>query len=274
MADRVTQVAVEVWCATELPVRVTQHGVEFWNATPAQVGITQCIVEIFLVPHESECRLSTRLEITNQALAKLGQTRFITDLDEATAEGYTAAQLWDLALRAALRHWDWPFATKYAGGADAVTGYMHLVDGSESDPVVPDEWVYAYRYPLDCLKARRIVKEGGAGRGFDPTPIPFRVGRTWTGEDDVPLIYCNEPDAVLEYTALVECREDFFDALFEDALSWRLAGLMAPGLTRTAKTAAECMQMFMAVLDMAKAVAAQEAQQEPHGEASWTRSRE
>ena len=221
-----------------------------------------------------ECCVSTQLQITNHALAKLGQTRFITDLDEATAEGYTAAQLWDLALRAALRHWDWPFATKYAGGADATDGYMNLIDGSESDPAVADEWVYAYRYPLDCLKARRIVKEEGVGRAFDPEPIPFRVGRTWNGVNDVPLIYCNVEDAVLEYTALVECSEEFFDALFEDALSWRLAGLMAPGLTRTAKTAQECMAMFMAVLDMAKAVAAQESQQEPHGQASWTRSRE
>jgi len=248
------------------------------NNGSASVNLTVSVGETVTVtftnaPDVCECCVSTRLQITNQALAKLGQTRFITDLDEATAEGYTAAELWDLALRASLRHWDWPFATKYAGGADAVDGYMNLVDGSDSDPVVADEWVYAYRYPIDCLHARRLVTEGGAGRGFDPAPQEFRVGRTWNGVNDVPLIYTNVPDAVLEYTALVECSEDFFDALFEDALGWRLAGLMAPGLTRTAKTATECMQMFMLILDQAKAVAAQEGQQPPHGQASWTRSR-
>jgi hypothetical protein len=248
------------------------------NNGSASVNLTVSVGETVTVtftnaPDVCECCLSTRLQITNQALAKLGHTRFITDLDEATAEGYTAAELWDAALRTSLRHWDWPFATKYAGGADAVDGYMNLIDGSASDPTVADEWVFAYRYPIDCLHARRIVKEGGAGRGFDPEPIPFRVGRTWNGVNDVPLIYCNVEDAVLEYTALVECSEDFFDALFEDALSWRLAGMLAPGLTRTAKTATECMQLFMAVLDMAKAVAAQEAQQEKHGQASWTRDR-
>lgn len=264
---------------------VSEAPLEGWDLTStvvsngsASVNLTVSVGETVTVtftnaPDVCECCVSTRLQITNQALAKLGQTRFITDLDEATAEGYTAAELWDLALRASLRHWDWPFATKYAGGADAVDGYMNLVDGSDSDPVVADEWVYAYRYPIDCLHARRLVTEGGAGRGFDPAPQEFRVGRTWNGVNDVPLIYTNVPDAVLEYTALVECSEDFFDALFEDALGWRLAGLMAPGLTRTAKTATECMQMFMLILDQAKAVAAQEGQQPPHGQASWTRSR-
>ena len=265
---------------------VSEATLEGWDLTStvvsngsASVNLTVAVGETVTVtftnaPDVCECCVSTQLQITNQALAKLGQTRFITDLDEATAEGYVAAELWDLALRAALRHWDWPFATKYAGGADAVDGYMNLIDGSDSDPVVADEWIYAYRYPIDCLKARRLVTEGGAGRGFDPSPQEFRVGRTWTGTNDVPLIYANVPDAVLEYTALVECSEDFFDALFEDALSWRLAGLMAPGLTRTAKTAAECMQMFMLLLDQAKAVAAQEGQQPAHGTASWTRARE
>lgn len=265
----VTEATLEGW---DLTSTVVNNGSPSVNLT---VSVGETVVVTFTnAPDVCECCVSTRLQITNQALAKLGQTRFITDLDEATAEGYTAAQLWDLALRASLRHWDWPFATKYAGGADAIDGYMNLVDGSESDPVVADEWVYAYRYPIDCLKARRLVTEGGAGRGFDPAPQEFRVGRTWNGVNDVPLIYCNVEDAVLEYTALVECSEDFFDALFEDALSWRLAGLMAPGLTRTAKTAAECMGMFMSILDMAKAVAAQEGQQPAHGHASWTRARE
>jgi hypothetical protein len=207
------------------------------------------------------------------SLAKLGQTRFITSLDEATAEGYTAAQLWDLALRASLRHFPWAFATKYAGGSDPEDGYMNLIDGSTSDYAVENEWVYAYRYPLDCLFARRIVPPTGEGRTYNRTPITFRVGRTWNGTNDVPLIYCNQVEAVLEYTALVECSEDFFDALFEDFLSWRLAGLMAPGLTRTAKTATECYQMAMLLLDQSRAVASQEQQQDKPGIAEWHQDR-
>lgn len=249
------------------------------NASPSvnlTVGEGEAVtVTVTNAPDVCECCVSTRLDITNHALAKLGQTRFITDLDEATAEGYTAAQLWDLALHAALRHFPWAFATKYAGGdpSDVEDGYMNLIDGSTSDYAVLNEWVYAYRYPVDCMFARRIVPPDGTGRGYSPTPIPFRVGRTWNGTNDVPLIYTNQEDAVLEYTALVECSEDFFDALFEDFLSWRLAGLMAPGLTRTAKTATECYQMAMLLLDQARAVASQEQQQEPNGQATWLQDR-
>jgi hypothetical protein len=169
----------------------------------------------------------------------------------------------------------WPFATKYASAADEVSGYMNLIAGAADDPVVkrPDgsaEWLYAYRYPVDCLKARRIVPT--AGRKFDPDPIGFRAGRMWDGEN-VPIIYSNEADAVLEYTAIVECAQDFFDALFEDALSWRLASKMAPSLSRNGLTVADCWKMYLHTIDTAKSVAAQEQQQEKGGDPDWIRGR-
>lgn len=229
---------------------------------------------------ECECCMATKLGVINGALMKLGVSKLLTNA-QLTANTSREAIVGNLAyaagLKETLRRTPWPFATKYADSADAGSGEaMELVDGDGETPVNGD-WMYAYRYPSDCVMARRILPAGAAGTGrqFNPDPVPFRVGRTteFGADADYLLLFTNLEDAVLEYTALVECREDFADALFEDALEWRIASKMAPSLDRTDKTARECLAIFEAMFDTAAAVAHREGQLEKDGDANWISGR-
>jgi hypothetical protein len=237
------------------------------------------------INNDCECCMATKLGVINDALSKIGITRFLSqaemDAADAGTPGSPEALLGSLhypkALREALRAYPWPFATKYAASDDATTGDPMELVGGDGQTAVNGDWMFSYRYPDDCLMARRILPSGAAGTGrqFDRHPVPFRVGRTteFGPDDDYLLVFTNLSDAVLEYTALVECREDFNDALFEDALAWLLAAKFSPGLERAQKTAQDCYTMFLTVVNTARAVAQRESQLEPDGDASWTDGR-
>lgn len=235
--------------------------------------------------HVCECCVATKINVINQALLKIGVSKTIASLTEQSREAYTGLLQFTPALRELLRIFPWAFATKYADStvnttagdgmellADTLDDVMQLV-GNNAGGSVQGDWLYAYRYPSDCLKARRIVPS--TGRAFNRHPIPFRVGRTWNqGDDsDTLLILTNEPDAVLEYTALVECAENFADALFEDALSWRLAAKFAPSLAKDDKLVARCLTMFEHSLERASVVNAREHQPEEPGDSEWIEGR-
>ena len=182
----------------------------------------------------------TVLQLTNLALGKLGVTKAATDVTTPgdTTYEYLANLTYDHDLRALLRRWPWPFATKYAdlvlaqgpfwdtdptgltlvqdwdstatyAAGDVVRessiNYACILANSGTQPPnttywstneddAPDyanpDWTYAYRYPSDCLFARRITEVAqGTQRQFDPTPIPFRVGRDENGLAKLTLTY-------------------------------------------------------------------------------------
>jgi len=217
---------------------------------------------------ECECCVATQISLINQALLKLGHSMTIEALDDATREAVTAGLIWTSSLRATLRRFPWAFATKYASAEDDLAGYLNLVGGSTSEPYNVD-WTFAYRYPIDCLFARRLVNPG-TKQGFDPDPYVWRVGR----DDDGWLIFTDVENATLEYTALIVCDNDFADDLFEDALSWLLASKLAPSLARNKMTSAECLQLFEDRIAVAATVNVKERQLDHPGEAEWIRNRE
>jgi hypothetical protein len=230
--------------------------------------------EIVITIEECGCCVSTQIQVINQALLRIGVSQTITALDEASREAYTGALLFLPALQETLRAYPWSFATKYLKSTDAGAGDdMELIDGEPTDPINGD-WVYSYRYPTDCLFARRLVNPG-SGRRFDRKPIPFRVGRTITGvpATEELVIFTNQVDAQLEYTVYVPCSANFSDALFENALAWNLASKMAPSLSREPKMAQMAWGMYLATFDTAAVVSSREHQPEAHGEAEWIEGR-
>lgn len=244
-----------------------QTGVQTSTFDPGMV--TGTLVQMAVYRHECECCVATELNTINEALLKIGVSKLITATNEASKEAFTGHQLYDRVVRETLRQFPWAFATKYAKAEDEIDGYMNLVAGSPTAPVNSD-WIYAYRYPIDCLKARRIVNPA-IGRKYDRNAIPFRVGKTHTGnpDNDVLLVFCNIPDAILEYTAHVGCAENFADDLFKDAVAWRLASKMAPSMSRVENMAEKAWAMYLHTLDTAAAGSAGEAQHEEPGEADW-----
>lgn len=151
-------------------------------------------------------------DICNLAISHLGISKDIANVTtEQSAEAKACRRFLDIARETVLKDYNWPFATKMAT--------LNLV---EEDP--NDEWAYSYRYPSDCLYARRILS--GFRDDTDLTRIPYKITQDSTGI----LIYCDTENAILEYTLNTE-NVDLFSSDFKVALSYRLSYYIAPRIT-------------------------------------------
>jgi hypothetical protein len=160
---------------------------------------------------------------------------------------------WAAAVNKVLADHPWTFARKYA--------YLGLI---REDP--NGDWHYAYRYPADCVHARRIVSEVGGRR--DPDPPPFTIGQDNWGR----LVYTDWPNAVLEYTMRV-FETERYDAQFTTMLSWYLAHLIANPLSRISGSAGACFDMYKAMKSAASTISMNESQQDDPQEAEWIQAR-
>lgn len=196
----------------------------------------------------------TDVQICNMALGHLSHTKFISSLEsDRSLAADLCALCYEPARNFVLEDFPWPFATKY------VT--LGLV---EEDP--NEDWSFSYRYPDDCVYARRIVTSLGRN---DPNPSPFRVG----ADDEGRLIYTSQEDAVLEYTRLVT-NTDLYPSVFAMAVSWYLASLIAPGLAKDGKRGLNCLQVYNVIKGQAQARQLNEQQQAVEPESEGIRARE
>lgn len=158
--------------------------------------------------------MPTDVEICNIALSFIGTGEHIASLSENSNEADACDQFYEVALKEILREYPWPFATKRAA--------LAVVD---EDPDDYDEWAYSYRYPSDCLFARRIAS-GVTPENYG-SRIPFMLAQDSTGL----LILTNEEDAYLEYTYYASTTAHF-PSDFVVALAYRIAAYIAPRVSK------------------------------------------
>lgn len=160
--------------------------------------------------------MPTKTEICNLALRRVRGDP-IDDLDTSTTtEGLECQILYPLTRDFLLASYDWRFAHKT------------LALALSTDPS-PNEWVYTYDYPNDCLRASYLVPPWMNDiTGLSSTipmpqhqfePIEYEVGM---GSDGGTRIWTNMSDAVLAYTAKIEDTNQY-DPLFVEMLAWKLA---------------------------------------------------
>ena len=156
--------------------------------------------------------MASKTEICNLALSHLGISKDIANVDtEQSQEAKACRRFYDLARQTTLKDFNWPFATKFLA--------LGLI---EENPT--DEWRYSYRYPNDCLYARRILS--GFRDDTENTRIQYKVG-----QDDAGLLfYTDKESATLEYTVDIE-DVSYFSSDFKMALSYRLAHYIAARIT-------------------------------------------
>jgi hypothetical protein len=254
----------------------------------------------------------TSVQLLNLALLKIGVSKGVTAISDATREAYTGGIVFDHVLRATLRQFPWPFATKYlqlvqtqgpatsdddnvqawaadqtyaVGDTVSVGGLYYYCILSHINHLPPNgtywnltvlsqangDWTYAYRWPSDCLFARRFLPSGTSAsmaRTYNENPPPFRVGRDANGL----LLYVHERFAVLEYT-VIDCDHLWADDLFIDAFTWRLAAYLAPSLAKDDKVTKTCMAVYPLATELAATVATRESQMPKNGDAEWTNTR-
>lgn len=194
---------------------------------------------------------TTEVEICNLALFRV-RAKEIGDLNEQTVNAEKCRVLYPQARDSLLTAVPWGFAkTDRALSLQATT---------------PTEWDYGYDMPNDCLKARYIVPPGGSGTisqsgitlsNIEIDHIPFEI---LTGSNGSRTIATNYEDAVLAYTqAVTDVR--LFDAVFEEALAWRLAMDLAIPLGGDSgkQYRAEAKNEYKLLLDEARASNANQA---------------
>lgn len=184
-----------------------------------------------------EVCVAATTRVVNLALGRIGVSKTLSNYcTQDTREAITARIHYEPAVRATLRAFPWPFATRYATLALAAT------QPSNAD------WLYAYREPADCIFPRRLVV--ARGTAVDPTPPPMMFSSDASGR----LIFTNQANAVLEYTARPNCPAYTGEPLFLEALEWKLAAELAPSLTRMSDREKECLAEYKRCIDNAHEV--------------------
>lgn len=160
---------------------------------------------------------AANLAVVNLALVAIGAPTILNLATDQTRSAQLVRMIFETQLKATLRDYPWPFASLYFEPP--------LVAGTANVRLNSD-WQYSYRLPADTVFVRRIVTV--AGRGYERNPPQFRTAVDATGG----LLYTNEETPTIEYTARVEAAVLRADALFQTALAWRLAWMLAPSLAQ------------------------------------------
>lgn len=157
--------------------------------------------------------MASKVEICNLALTHIGVGKEIANLEtEVSQEAQSLRRVYEPALKLVLRRCNWPFATKIAA--------LALV---EEEPNT--EWGYSYRYPVDCLKIRRVLS--GLRNDTRASRMPVKMAQDASGT----LIFTDQEGAEVEYTLYAD-NPQFYPPDFVMAFSYYLGSLIAPRLTK------------------------------------------
>jgi hypothetical protein len=201
--------------------------------------------------------MPSKTNVCNLAIAHLGEGKMIANVDtDQSEEAAACRQVYELALRATLREYPWPFAKKIEA--------LGLV---ETEPTA--EWGYSYTLPPDCIRALRILSGDRNDDAQSKEPYWIMYGASSS------LIYSDLAEADLEYVYFCE------DVLryppdFIIALSYRIAILIAPRIA-SATTLADTLSLLRKAHDReigkAWATAAHEQQLDEPPDSEFERAR-
>lgn len=198
----------------------------------------------------------TETEIANMALAHIGWGLTISSLTESSKEARACNAFFATARDEMLREFPFPFATKL--------DELDLV--SDEDTAYNREYYYAYRYPSDCIYARKI--QSGLNPDTRDSAVPYKIIQDSGGL----LILTNVSDAILEYTK----REDTmskWDASSCMALSYRLSAYIYPRLFPGDTTPNIILQMMALSAEKARAACVNEEMSEKDPESEFITGR-
>ena len=150
----------------------------------------------------------TRLDICNQALKNLGETKVITSLTEDTTAARLCNRYYGIALQTMLEAFPWPFATR--------TATLAARSANDRDDI---DWQYAYDLPTNYL---RIITLGPDSAGANV------LGEAYYAVENNTL-YTNQADTVIRYVVKSPDPASYTQH-FSNALAAQLAAEIAPGV--------------------------------------------
>ncbi len=204
----------------------------------------------------------SKTTICNRALHFIGIGEEIASINERSAEAEACRQFYDDALDEVLREWPWPFARR-----QVTLAITNATDADGEYVAYSDEFFYAYRYPPECVYARRIVS--GTVPDTSESLVRYQIASDSSGR----LILCNQADAQLEYTASIT-DTSLFHPDFAMAVSYRIATYIGPRLAEDpAKASQIALRGYELSIVKARAVAAMEESEGPPPKSSFQRAR-
>jgi hypothetical protein len=160
--------------------------------------------------------MASEVEISNLALAHLGDSATVASLSppEGSAQAERCARFYPLARDVMQEDFVWNFCVRRK--------MLALVASWSSG-----KWAYAYAAPSEMIKPISVSHPEASSDQVDALGgrqgVPFQIESTDTGQI---VILTNLPDAELRYTVKVSDSTKF-SAQFVEALSWRLASMLA-----------------------------------------------
>ena len=185
----------------------------------------------------------SEVQICNLALANLGDRASITAFrpSDGSRQADLCAQFYDLALNGVLQQHPWDFSIRRTSPTKATTDRT--------------EWLYSFFLPDDFVGVLAVLPK-------EPKDDVCYMGKHTPLEYAIELdanytrrIYCNQDDVVLRYHAKVT-DPHYYSEMFVQALSWKLATLLAGPLIKGeagVAAAQRSMQMFQFMMQQATA---------------------
>lgn len=194
--------------------------------------------------------MSSNIEICNLALFRVG-TATIQSLDDTTKSAIACKTLLPFARDAVLRSFDWGFAKKRLNLA-----------------LLPDTYSgfdFAYQYPTDAICLRKITDVDGSftSVAWDWNTMQYKKSGKVKYEVGVNsalnsnFILTSKELAEVVYTARVT-NANLYDALFIEALAWKLAADLAMPLLNKPETQQAFFKNFLYAVAQAQVVNANE----------------
>ena len=222
--------------------------------------------------------MASEVDICNLALGHLGDTATVASINppEGSAQSEHCARFYPIARDALLEMHPWGFATKR----------VNLAALNSTWP----EWQYAYALPGDVVNLLAVMPPNASDDYSVPmqslynvngAPIPMagqyqpQPYNTEVLDDGTSVIYTNQEDAMLRYTALVKDPTKF-SPLFVETLGYLLASKLAGPIIKGDAGAAEakrCYQMFQGHLVEATQSDAVQRQVRPQQVVPWMAGR-
>jgi len=201
--------------------------------------------------------MASATEILNLALINLGTSKSVANIITSTSpEAKVGRRLFPIARNQALRDANWPFATAFEP--------LQLI---KEKPTT--EWRFQYAYPVNALFFRRVAS--GTRRDSLQSLVPYKIYRDPINGKS---IYTDMPNACSEFTFKMTDEEDYDDD-FSMALSFRLAYLMAPVITKNdvQNIQSQMLQLYGVEISVAQANALNEIQDDLPAQSEIIRSR-
>lgn len=174
--------------------------------------------------------MASAVEICNLALSYIGDSS-ITALSDSNDRARACNIHYAVQRDAVLRAHPWNFAVKRETLAQ---------DATWDD----DEWTYAYEIPADYLRMLSPIED-------TPGEVEYAVENN--------LILCNDSTLTIKYIAQIT-DTGYFDSMFVDVLSQRLAAVLAMALSKQKRLVEMMWQAYNEKLNEARQINGLEAE--------------